>query len=178
MTAYVVQWLSQLPLITSILFWIYILIAVIKTIIPFVNLNFLYFGKTFYSISFVYELILFTSYSKALENHHYLRINYLICLLTGSSLIFIVSHLKIFRIRYLSRSFIFYLVCLFNNYTYPNGRTIFLPGIIIKNKYMTGIWIFVSHVFRVFEWSEFFLGILVAYLFNQLKRLYIFRNRI
>ena len=168
MAAYVVQWLSQLPWITYILFLLYIFIAVIKSIIPFVNLNFLYFGKTFYSISFVYELILFTSYSKALENH-YLRTNYLICLLTGSSLIFIVSHLNICRIRYLSRSFVFYLVCLFNNYTYPNGRTIFLPGIIIKNKYMTGIWIFVSHIFRVFEWSEFFLGIFVAYLFNKMK---------
>lgn len=174
MDVYVVRWLSQLPLVTYLFFIIYILIAIVKGIWPSVNLyfmNFFYFGQPFYSISFIYELLLFTSYSNALENH-YLRTNYyIICLLSGSFLISILSNLKIFKIDYLSRSFVFYLLFLFNNYTYPNERTRFLPGLLVENKYMTYIWIFVSRIFRMFTWSEFFLGIFVAFLFYHLKRL-------
>lgn len=194
MTMYIVQWMSEIPLITKGFFYIYIITATLNGLFPSLVkyryflfklksistylTTFFYFGKRC-SIYSVYELILFVSYSKALENHYISsnsRKSYLFCLFCGSLIILFLSTFKSFKPNYLSRALVFYIIYLYNNHKNPNGRTIFLPALVIDNKYMTVVLIFVSTVFHMFRWSEYFIGIIAAYLFVNLQRIPIFRN--
>jgi len=132
-----------------------------------------YFGHLF-SLSYLYELLLFLSYSKSLE-YEYLslnrRKNYLFCLLIGLILILILSLIKPFQVYFPSQSFVFYIIYLYNNCKNPNGTTVFHPALFIDNKYMTIFLIFISAFFHMFRWSEYFVGIAAAYLFITLEQM-------
>jgi hypothetical protein len=101
MVTYIVQWFSEMPSITKGLLFIYLTTGILSEFLPLSVVNnyfmlnsnnmctcvtsFFYFGHLF-SLSYLYELLLFLSYSKSLE-YEYLslnrRKNYLFCLLIG-----------------------------------------------------------------------------------------------
>jgi hypothetical protein len=131
------------------------------------------------SVGFWYELILFVIYSKSLE-YEYLHFNsrkyYFVCLLFGTLIILFLSLLKPLETYFLSESFVFYIIYLFNNYKNPNGTTVFLPALSIENKYMTVFLILVGAVFRYFWWTEYFIGITAGYIFMKLEQVGIVRD--
>lgn len=191
---YIIRYIKEIPLITKGFFIIYLITGILtgvfssyfkykyflfksKLISSYLK-TFLYFDHIF-SIGFIYELILFVSYSKSLENRYLFfnrRKNYFLCLIFGCLVILYLSTIKFLKSYYLSRSLVFYIICLYNNYENPNGSTIFIPALVINNKYMTIVIIFVSQIFHMFRWTEYIIGITAAFLLIVLKKLQIFRK--
>ncbi len=194
MVSYIETWFSELPVITKGLFLIYLITGIIAAFWPSFTVHnyflfnsnrisirltsFLYIGN-FMSVGFWYELILFVIYSKSLE-YEYLHFNsrkyYFVCLLFGTLIILFLSLLKPLETYFLSESFVFYIIYLFNNYKNPNGTTVFLPALSIENKYMTVFLILVGAVFRYFWWTEYFIGITAGYIFMKLEQVGIVRD--
>jgi hypothetical protein len=194
MPTYIEQWFTGIPSVTKRLFLIYLTTACIDEFLPLlIGYNhffstwyhiyeclttFLFFGK-FLSIRFLYELLLFVSYSKALE-YEYLYFNrqkdFLICLLFGAIMILFMSTVRPLEVYLSSRALVFYIIYLYNNYKNPNGTTVFHPALFIDNKYMIFVWIFVSAFFKMFHWSEYIIGITAGYVFMALEQAGIIRT--
>ena len=188
MVEYFIEWYKDLPIVTKILFFIYLTTSIIAEFFPWVFVNnhillgwnmidsslisFLYFDK-FLSISFWYNLVLFLCYSKSLEVEYlYLtsRKNYVFCLLIGVLIILFLSRLKPIEAYNFSQSFVFYIIYLYNNYKNPNGTTVFTPALFVDNKYMIILLIFVEAVFGNFLWTEYFIGLTAGYIFMKLDQ--------
>ena len=178
MATYIEKWFSELPPITKGLFFIYLTSAFVG---EFIESNYFLFNWNYFStylttflffdqllsVYFVYQLLLFVSYSKGLEyeySYSNRRKDYFFCLLFGGIIILLLSALRPLKGDFLSRSLVFYIIYLYNNYKNPDGTTAFHPALFIDNKYMTVFLIFVSASFQMFKWSEYFIGIVAAYL--------------
>ena len=112
------------------------------------------------------------TYSKALEyeySYSYRRRAYFCCSLIGSIIIALLSTVTLLKPILLSRSLVFYIIYLYNNYVNLNGMTVFHPTSFVVNKYVTVVLLFISAAFQMFSWSEYFIGIIAGYLFTALK---------
>ena len=188
MAEYFIEWYKELPLLTKVLFFIYLTTSIIAEFFPwfFIHMtilfgsntilisliSFLYFNR-FLSVSFWYELVLFLCYSKSLEIEYAYpsgRKSYFFCLLFGILLILFLSRLRPVEAYKFSQSFVFYIIYLYNNYKNPNGTTAFTPALFVDNKYMVILLIFVNAIFGTFLWTEYFVGLSAGYVFMKLEQ--------